>query len=93
MLNSRQVPVCQRLDEAGAVQLGVAFAGARISVCELAHGVWEIRLVPDGEAWLQRPESLFALTRAASWALEHGPAETDLDELFSLASRREPGPG
>lgn len=91
MLKSRPVPAWQRLGATGAVRLDAALAGSSVSVCEMTPELWEVRLVPDSEGWLHRPESLAALIGAVSWSLEHDPAETDLDELFSLASKRAPG--
>ncbi len=47
-----------------------------------------VRVIPEADAWLYKPEMHRRLTQAAAWMAEHSPRETDLEQL---AARVEDG--
>jgi len=69
----------------GQVSLGKKYAGKYFEMIEWEDGtvvMVPMRVIPESEAWLHRPEIKAQLERADAWFREHPPTETDIDALM-----------
>lgn len=66
----------------GQIFLGKEYAGRQVLVEMPAEGVWIIktaRIVPDNEAWLEKPQIKQRVARAIEWASQNVPQASDPD--------------
>jgi hypothetical protein len=66
----------------GQISLGKEYAGRQVLVEMPGQGVWIIktaRIVPDNEAWLEKPQIKQSVARAIEWASQNAPQASDPD--------------
>jgi len=68
----------------GQISLGKKYAGRQVLVEQSEPGVWVVRtatVIPDNEKWLHQPQAAKDLHNALTWAVDHKPQESDLNQL------------
>ena len=80
----------RRAGKRGQISLGQRHAGKHFSVRQLPDGSLLLTavMVPENQLWTLRAPDRGAIARGIAWAVATPPAETDLDDLLSDASRR-----
>lgn len=77
-------PLVKSVGASGQISLGKEYAGRQVLVEMPAEGVWIIktaRIVPDNEAWLEKPLIKQRVARAIEWASQNAPLASDPDNL------------
>jgi len=77
-------PVVKSVGASGPISLGKEYAGRQVLVEMPAEGVWIIktaRIVPDDEAWLEKPQIKQRVARAIEWASQNAPEASEPDHL------------
>ena len=77
-------PLVKCVGASGQISLGKEYAGRQVLVEMPAEGVWIIktaRIVPDNEAWLEKPQIKQRVARAIEWASHNAPQASDPDNL------------
>ena len=79
-------PMVKNVGASGQISLGKEYAGRQVLVEMPAEGVWIIktaRIVPDNEAWLEKPQIKQRVARAIAWASQNVPQASDPDKLVT----------
>jgi hypothetical protein len=77
-------PTVKVIGANGQISLGKKYAGRQVLVEQSEPGVWVVRtatVIPDNEQWLHQPQAAEDLGNALTWAVDHKPQESDLDQL------------
>jgi hypothetical protein len=77
-------PLVKSVGASGQISLGKEYAGRQVLVEMPAEGVWIIktaRIVPDNEAWLEKPQIKQRVARAIEWASQNAPQPSNPDNL------------
>jgi len=79
------------IGSSGQLSLGKEYAGRTVVIESLEPGVWQIKtvqVIPDNELWMTREPAKSEIDEAVRWAEENPPAESDLDTLTEMLSKR-----
>ncbi len=83
-------PVVKSVGASGQIFLGKEYAGRQMLVEMPAEGVWIIKaasIVPDNEAWLEKPQIKQRMARAIEWA-SHNVAQASIQTIHYRDEQR-----